>query len=431
VGISGAPRGVGETLEDSGAPGSRRRVRPATGMQAHGYCWSDIPCRPTIVRDTSCPSAGIDQGPGGGPHPHDDAHRGAPGRTAGRARGRRGARGRLAIAGVSLLQHQAAGRGRDGTAGMEQAEMPDFHNAIGEDVLEEPAEQLPDVEVRGAWAGTAHFAGSEGDRAVRERDDTLGGDGTLEDIRGEGGEGGVAVVMRLTVDVPGDHPDLGVDRLSEPRLAHLCFEERTGDGRERFDRDKAVRSGRAPGWAILGEATARDHRVEVGVGLEWPAPGMQDAGEPRQGGPEEARVVGQPLAGRCRRLQQGVGREALMGADAGSERLRDRQGAEDVRPRELRVQVALEPLVGLMLLALGTVAVATGMIDAVWLATTLALREAMAIRPALALLDGADDLAVGEGSRRGALQVCWSKGGTDLAQGGHGRSPCMRVLRRS
>src|SRR5438128_485302 len=67
--------------------------------------------------------------------------------------GGRGARGRLAIAGGYWLHHQADGRGRDGTAGMEQAAMPDFPKAIGEAVLEEPAEKLHDVEVRGAWAG--------------------------------------------------------------------------------------------------------------------------------------------------------------------------------------------------------------------------------------------------------------------------------------
>jgi len=54
----------------------------------------------------------------------------------------------------------------------------------------------------------------------------------------------------------------------------------------------------------------------------------------------------------------------------------------------------MKPLLAFMLLALGTVPVATGMMDAVVLATTLALREAVAIVPALALLDGADDLAV-------------------------------------
>jgi hypothetical protein len=46
----------------------------------------------------------------------------------------------LVIAEVGLYDHQADGSERDGTAGMEHAEVPDFPQAIGQDVLEEPAE---------------------------------------------------------------------------------------------------------------------------------------------------------------------------------------------------------------------------------------------------------------------------------------------------
>jgi hypothetical protein len=85
-----------------------------------------------------------------------------------------------------------------------------------------------------------------------------------------------------------------------------------------------------------------------------------------------------------------------------------------------------------MLLALGTVAVATGMIDTVVCPTVLALIEAMAVMAALALLDGTDDFTVGGGQVRAALKVCWREGGDEnLAQGGHGSSPCMRAVRRS
>ena len=81
-----------------------------------------------------------------------------------------------------------------------------------------------------------------------------------------------------------------------------------------------------------------------------------------------------------------------MRADQGSQRLRDGEGEEEVRPGQLFVQVVLEPLLGFRLLTLGTVPVATGMIDAVVPPTALALREAMAVMAALALLDGTDDL---------------------------------------
>jgi hypothetical protein len=98
---------------------------------------------------------------------------------------------------------------------MEQAEMPDCHKALGQDVLKEPVEKLHGVEVGGAEAGTAHFPGGEGDRAVREADETVVGDGHPEDIGSERGTGGVAVVIGLTVDVPGDGPDLSGIRMSE------------------------------------------------------------------------------------------------------------------------------------------------------------------------------------------------------------------------
>jgi hypothetical protein len=141
--------------------------------------------------------------------------------------------------------------------------------------------------------------------------------------------------------------------------------------------------------------------------------------------------LGQPFEGHGRRVKHRLVRGALMRADEGSERLRDREGEEEVRPGELFVEVVLKPLLGFMLLTLGTVAVATGMLDAVVLATPLALREAVAVVAAAALLDGVDGLAVRGGEVRRALQVLWRKGGEDRAEGRHGRSPCMRALRRS
>src|SRR5262249_33400192 len=162
----------------------------------------------------------------------------------------------------------------------------------------------------------------------------------------------------------------------------------------------------------------RDDGVDMGVVLELPAPGMEDPGAPREVSADEALVVGQPLESRGRRLAHRLVREALMGAEEGAECLRDGEGEEEGRPRELCVQVMLEPLLGFMLLAVRAVAVATGMIDAMLLATTGALREAMAVVSALALLDGTDHLAVREGEVGGALQVCWSKSGEDSTQGG-------------
>ena len=52
--------------------------------------------------------------------------------------------------------------------------------------------------------------------------------------------------LRLTVDVPGDGPDLGIDVLQQAGLAHVCFEEGAVDGGEGFDGDKEVGAGGPP-----------------------------------------------------------------------------------------------------------------------------------------------------------------------------------------
>ena len=132
----------------------------------------------------------------------------------------------------------------------------------------------------------------------------------------------------------------------------------------------------------------------MGVVRELPAPGRQDTEKTREVRPDETRVCGQPLDGHGRRLQQGVVREALMRAEEGTQGLRDRAGEEEVRSRKLLLEVVCEPLLGCMLLTLGTVAVATGRMDAVVSPTAGALREAMSIGSALTVLDGADDLAM-------------------------------------
>jgi hypothetical protein len=298
-------------------------------------------------------------------------------------------------------------------------------------VLEEPAEKLHAVELGGTEAGTADFPVGKGDRAVREADETVVGDGDLEDLGGQVGEGGVTVGLRLTVDVPGDGPDLGSDVLQQSGLVHGFLEECPVDGRERCDRDKEVGSGRQPCCAVLCESAAGHNIMDMRVVLELPAPRMQDPGEPREVRADETRVVGEPFEGCSRGGEHGVIGETLMRADEGTQGLRNGEGHKEVRSGQLLVQVMCEPLLGCMLLTLRTVAVPTGMVDAVLPSTAWALRETVPVVSAAAVLDGADDLAVRGGEVGRALQVCWRKGGEDSAQGDHGSRPCMRALRRA
>ena len=245
---------------------------------------------------------------------------------------------------------------------------------------EEPAAQRDDVKGSRSEACPANCPVGAGDRAVREADETLVGDGDRADRGGKGGAGGVAVVISPTVDVPGEGPDLGVDGLQEAGLAHVCFADGAGEGGARLHGDTAVGSGGLPGRAVLRASTARNDGVDVGVIRELPAPGMEDTRATRAVGAEATFVCGQPLASRGRRLPQGLGREALLRAEEGSACRRDGAGEQDVRPGPRCVQVVREPWLGCRLLTLWAVPVATGVLDAVVLAPPWARREAVAIR---------------------------------------------------
>ena len=230
----GVIRGMEHGCEAPGIgfdPVIRCPLWPAAVRRTHGCCCFDTPYRRKTFQCKLPLAAGSDQSPGGGPTTHDDLHLPATGRTTGSARLRRGDPRRLAIDGerVCLPNHAAQRVGRDGTAGMQTAAVADCHAAVGQDVLEEPVEKLHDVEMGGAWACTARCTGGDGDGAVYEAYDTSLGDGDPEDRRGQGGEGRIAMRSGLTMDVPGDGPDLGVAMLQPSGVAHIFFEDGSGE----------------------------------------------------------------------------------------------------------------------------------------------------------------------------------------------------------
>jgi hypothetical protein len=83
-----------------------------------------------------------------------------------------------------------------------------------------------------------------------------------------------------------------------------------------------------------------------------------------------------------------------------------------------------------MLLALGAMTVTTGMLDAMAPPTAGTLIETVTVMATAALLEGAEDLAVGERQLGIALQVLRREGDDEVTEGGHESNPCMRVLRR-
>ena len=318
-----------------------RPLLPDAVLRTHGCSCFYTRCRTKIVMSKLSLSSRIDKSPVGGPQPRDDPHRPATGRAEGDERCRVCDRSRLTSEGLWRQDHQAEGVGRDGTAGMEKAEMTDLHKAIGQDMLEEPAEKFHDVEVGGAWACTARFTVGEGDRAVLEAHNAAVGDSHFEDIRGEVFEGGVAVWIGLAVHVPGDVPDLWIDVFEESSVLHFLFEDGAVDGRQGFNGHKEVDSGGHPTTSVLRQPTAGHNRVDVGVVLELPTPGMQDTSKTREIRTDKARILREPFEGLSRGFEHGLVGDLWMRADAGPEGLRDSEGDEAVRPGKLFLQVVV------------------------------------------------------------------------------------------
>lgn len=221
----------------------------------------------------------------------------------------------LALAGVARHDQPAEGIGRDGTAGRQKAAVPDFHEAMGEDMLEASADTRDGVEGGGAAACPAGFAVGAGHGAVRARDATARGERHCEDIRGEGWQGGVGLGHGLAVDVPGDRPARWVEGLQPSGVGHLRSPHGAVARREGVHRDKEIGAGGEPRVPVCG-ATAPwdDGRERRGV-LELPAPGRQAPGKTRQSRPDGTLVCGEPLEGVRRGGAQGLVGAALMGAE--------------------------------------------------------------------------------------------------------------------
>ena len=331
---------------------------------------------------------------------------------------------------MSLAEHPPQGASRDGTACLPHAEVTDLLEARGEDMLQEAAATRAGSEVGGARSCTAGFTVGDGDGTLREGDDAAVGERDYTHRGGKGREGGVAGRVGLALDLPGDGPDLWVELLQKPSLAQGFGEEGPGDGRERLNGDQEGDSGGEPLGTVCGEAATRADGVEVRMGRELPAPGREETGTTRESGADATLVCGEACEGGGRSLAQGVVGNALMCADTGSQGLRAGNGAEAGRPWKLWVQMVLEPQRGWMRLTLGAVAIAACMVDAVLMATALALIQAVAIGTAWAVLHGPESLAVRQGQMGGALQVLRRVSLADILDGGYGRSPCLRALLR-
>jgi len=309
---------------------------------------------------------------------------------------------------------------RNRTVGGEKTVMPHLHKSIGQDVLEETSDELQDVE-----GGDAVEVGSvlpilEGDGTVFDLDDAAIGNGDLEDIGREVLEGSVAFPDGLGVDIPVEGPDLRVDSIEESSSFHGVTELGSVDGGEGLDGDIKVLGGRKPAGAVVAQAAARDDVVDVGVVLELTAPGLQDTEEAREIGADETRVLGQPFQGLGGGFEQGMVGGFWVGADEDPELFGHGKGDQEIVCGKASGHLLYEPLLGFVVLAVGTVAIAAGPIDEMVLPATPAVIEGDAQFPTLAVDDGLDDFSVLVGDALGVtLEIFGSELGEDIFDGRH------------
>jgi hypothetical protein len=132
---------------------------------------------------------------------------------------------------------------RDSTVGIHKAIVADFHETGGQDMLEEAADELHDIESESSGSLAVGFAVANDHGAVVGTDDAGIGDGDLEDVGGEIFESGFTGAHRLGVDGPVCLPDFGWDLIEEfclfDQITNLALKifDRAWTGRKKSIRD--------------------------------------------------------------------------------------------------------------------------------------------------------------------------------------------------
>ena len=275
-------------------------------------------------------------------------------------------------------EHAALREGGGAAAIGEQAEMANADEAVGDDVEQEAAEELVDLELHDLDAvAVGIVAPAEADAALGEGDEPIVGERDPMGVATEVGEHVLGPGEgRLTVDDPG----LGAEflepggkrrRLGEGSQAPGEMQSAPVEGppqagetpaaedlRQGADGEEEGGPGGNPARAVPGERSARDDAVDVHVLGEGLAPGVEDGGDAEVTA-EMARVAAEAQEGGGGGVEQETVEE--LGVALGERVEGVGQGEDDVEVRNGQdlTPTGGEPALGGHALALGAVAVAT------------------------------------------------------------------------
>ena len=134
----------------------------------------------------------------------------------------------------------------DFAVGIHKSVVTDFHEAGGQHVLQEAADELHDFQRESSQSITVRFFIADEDGAILDCEDAAIGDGDFEDVGGKVFEACLRGRDGLGVDVPVDVPDLRGDLIEEAGVDHFIAELGSKDFGEGLDGQIEVGSGGMP-----------------------------------------------------------------------------------------------------------------------------------------------------------------------------------------
>jgi len=268
------------------------------------------------------------------------------------------------------------------------------------------------------------FSVADEDSAVLDFQDSRVGDGHPEDVGGKVPEACFTGTYGLGIDVPIGLPELGGDLIEETGFFHSIAELGFKDQGEGLDGEIEIDSGGVPEAIGSGEGASGDDVVDMGMILQGSSPGVKDAEESRKISADVMLIQSKFLHSFGGGFEKGGVSHPLVFTNEAAQFLRDRKGNQEVMTGKLPFDLLFQPPSALMVLTSGTMAISTGAIDPMELATVFALVKCEATGLRTTADDGIDNLVVCLRHDLGvAFQVFGAKGSEDLIDCGHGRVP--------
>lgn len=289
--------------------------------------------------------------------------------------------------------------------------------AAGENMAEVAGNKLPAGHRHGFEAFFVTVLPEKGDGVVGAGNDALITNDAAGDISAEITNGVGAGTGGLDVDAPTFGPDGGIDlpALGGEEAAEMVAES----GLEQWQMDEVAWIADADDLALRVEARAGNEEVQMRMELHLLAPGVEDGGEPADGG-EEPFCGGEFFGhggghGREKEIVELFGQRAEK---AGTQFLRQREGHQEVGGIDLLLQAAFDPGRGGGLAAARAGFVIAAMEGKVIGSAPRAGKAGASHGRSAAMGDGPDGATLGAGESRRSLQKPRQETDQHLGDGG-------------